>query len=198
MVRRASGERAERRGERLDVRAEMEAKEGDISFVLGIALVEILSSVGEELKMMKKHHYSSMVFLRLMQKELGRMRGELKEKNFLIESLRGAAEERKQGGEEQERRPGEVIERRRYVICVQECSHGFARVAYNRVLEYGKLEMSELWFDWESVARSLKNRSEIAGRGEWFCSRREGDGFPMPIAVGIGDEAVYAIDGPGN
>lgn len=51
----------------------------------------------------------------------------------------------------QGRGPGEVTKRRPYEIRLQECFYGIARVVYARVLGCGKLETSELCFDWERV-----------------------------------------------
>lgn len=71
----------------------------------------------------------------------------LEEKDALIKSLREAAKASKRGGEGRERGLGEGTKRRRYDICVQECLYGFARVVYDWMSQYAKLEISKLCSD---------------------------------------------------
>lgn len=60
----------------------MKAREGDISSVLRIAVVEKSGPVQEKLKKMKKNHCGLMVSLHLMRMELQRATGERKEKRI--------------------------------------------------------------------------------------------------------------------
>lgn len=64
---------------------------------------------------------------------------------------------RKRGKRGQKRRRGEMSKRQWYEICEQKCIYGFARVFYDRALEYEKPETSEKLFDLESVALSREN-----------------------------------------
>lgn len=59
-----------------------------------------------------------MISLQFMQKELERVKGELKEKIVLIDSFLEAATARKSGGKAQEREPRKVATRWRYEIRV--------------------------------------------------------------------------------
>lgn len=67
--------------------------------------VEQLSSIREELKMMREGHYNLAVSLQLTQKELKPVSGEFPKKNVLVESLQKAAEARNRGGGANERGP---------------------------------------------------------------------------------------------
>lgn len=152
---RIRGKRGERKAERVDGGAKMEARENDLSCVPRMAAAEKLNSVAKKLKKVKKDHYNLIRSLQLTQMELERVRGGWKEKNVLIESFREAAKTRNPGGGKQ-RKPRKVTRCRRYEICGQECLYGFAQVLYDRVLDYAKWETSELCFAWESVTRSWK------------------------------------------
>lgn len=99
--------------------AEMEAREGDLSFVSQMAAVENLNSVKEKLKKMKENCYGLMVGMQLTRNRLQRVNGESKEKDVLIESLREAAKARKRGEGGQKRGPGEVTRSRQYKSCEQ-------------------------------------------------------------------------------
>lgn len=153
VVKRSSG-KWERKAERLDGGAEMKARDGDISCVSRMAFVERLNLVSPELKKMEEDPQSLMISCQLTQKKVKRVRGELTEKNVLIESLPEAAKVKKRGGGSQERRPGDVTKGRWYKVCLQECFPGFVRAVYDRVLDFARLETSGLCDDWASVAQS--------------------------------------------
>lgn len=55
------------------------------------------------------------------------------------------------------------MRRWRYDITVEDCFYGFARLVYDQVLEYEKLETLELSSDWESKARGWMNWLETVG-----------------------------------
>lgn len=80
--------------------------------------------------------------------------GRVKTKNVLIESSWEAAKARERSGREQRREPKEVTNRRRLKNWVQECYYGFARVTYDQILEYVRMETSELCLEWEIRAQS--------------------------------------------
>lgn len=46
---------------------------------------------------------------------------------------------------------------------MEECFYGIARAVYDLVLDYAKLEVSDLCSDRENVARSWKNRGKMVG-----------------------------------
>lgn len=75
----------------------MEARESSLSFLLRMVVAEKLDSVETELEKMKEKNYSLRVGLQWMQKKLELVRGALKQKGILVESLREAARERKHG-----------------------------------------------------------------------------------------------------
>lgn len=104
-------QKGERDAEWFDGNAEMQAKEGDISYPFEKAVMGKLNSVNRELKKINMSLYSVIESSLLTQKELKRVTGELKEKDVLIESLRGAADAQKPGREGQGRRPSEVTKR---------------------------------------------------------------------------------------
>lgn len=89
-VGRASAERGERKAERIDGGAELEAKEANIDYFSRIWAVEILISVKGEVTKLMEDYYSLMVKLQLTQKELERVKEELREKSVLLESLKEA------------------------------------------------------------------------------------------------------------
>lgn len=105
--------------------------------------VKKLSLVEAELKNMTEGHCSLTAVLQLTQKNLEGVREEMREKNALIESIRGASKARRNGGG-QERVLEKLTKRRVYRICVQECFSCFARVVDDQVLDNTKLETSEL------------------------------------------------------
>lgn len=147
------------------------AEEENCSVLPRMELLQKFNSVKGELKKMKEDYYSLMQSLKLSQKEVERLVGKLKEQDILIDSLREAGKATKCRGRERDEEKGGVRKRRKYDIEVQERFYGFARFVYDRILDYAKLEASELCFDWESVARSWKNRSEEVGEV------REGSAF---------------------
>lgn len=120
MVERVGGKSGENRAERLEHNAEVEVSESGINYVLRMVVVEILNSVKGELKKMKEDDYSLVERLQLAQKELASVRGELKEKVFLLESLRKAAGVKKGSRRGQKRRTEQVSKPRRSETCVQE------------------------------------------------------------------------------
>lgn len=100
--------------------------------------------VKEKIKSRWIDHYSSRVSLQFRQKKLKRVNGELREKTFLIESLRNAWKAAEDGRGGQQRELGKVTNRQRYAICVQGYFYSFARVLYGLVLRYEGLEPSQL------------------------------------------------------
>lgn len=86
------------------------------------------------------------------------MKEKLKESYFPTKSSREGGEARKRGGQGQKTEPGEVTERPRYEIYAQECFYGFARVVYDWVLDYAKLGISQLCFDWKSRGSEVKEQ----------------------------------------
>lgn len=87
----------------------------------------------------------------------------MKERKVLVADLRKAAKARKRGGKGQRSAQGKVTTRLRYEICVQKCIYGCAWAVYDQVVQYAKLETSELCYDWKSVAQGRRNRIEIVG-----------------------------------
>lgn len=56
---------------------------------------------------------------------------------------------------------------RTYDISVQKCFYGVGRVVYSRISVYAKVETSEPYVEWESMARRWKNRTEtLRANGE--------------------------------
>lgn len=94
----------------------MEADEGDLNHMSQMAVLRKQISVKGGLKKVKKDQYSLMAGLQLTQKERERVKGELEEKNVLIESLRETSKTERSDLERQRREPGEVTERQRYEI----------------------------------------------------------------------------------
>lgn len=67
-----------------------------------VSLMEVVkkyNSVKEELKKLKGDHYSLIVNLQLMQKELEQVRGEMTQKNLVIENAQKEAKKRSLGGQ---------------------------------------------------------------------------------------------------
>lgn len=86
--------RGEKRAQRLNGGAGLEARESELRFVSQMTAVEKLYSVRVKLKKMKEDRYSLTTSLQPTQEELERVSKESKEKNSLIESLRKAARAR--------------------------------------------------------------------------------------------------------
>lgn len=84
-------------------------------------------------------------------------------------------------------------ERQWYETGVQECFHGFALVAYYWILEYAKLDTSELCCGLVSVARGWKSRGDILGRGrqESFLVVGEKDRVPRCLSDLVSDIRPY-------
>lgn len=76
----------------------MDLKEDGTSYVLRMVAVEKLTYIRMELKMTEDDHHSLMASLQLAQKDLERVKGELRREECLIETTREAAEARKCGG----------------------------------------------------------------------------------------------------
>lgn len=90
----------------------MNVKEDDVSRFSRLVAVEKLNSVKMKLRRMKEDHYSLMVSLQLTQKESTWLRGDLKQKHVLTESLREVAKARKRDRERQReraRKSGETL-----------------------------------------------------------------------------------------
>lgn len=104
VISRLSGKRRERTAESLNVGAEMEAREGDKSYLPWMVIVEKVNLVKVELEKTKKDRYSLMTNSQLTQKKLQQVRGKLKEKDISVESLRKAVKTRKSSGVGQGRR----------------------------------------------------------------------------------------------
>lgn len=101
-------------------------------------LVEKPKPRARDLRKIEEHNHRIAVRLPLAQKK-ERVKRELKERHTLNESVRERAKARKRGRERQKRVLGEMMQRRRYELCVQECFYGLLRVVCDRVLEYARL-----------------------------------------------------------
>lgn len=150
---RISGKRGNEAG-RLDGSGGMETREDDLSYVSRMAVVERLKSLEEELKMMKKNHYSLIVSLQLMHRELERVKEELRKRYVFIKRTEEAAEAKECDGGGQGSALGEGKKRQRYEIYAQECFCSFARAVHEWLLKYANLETCELCFDRKSLAWS--------------------------------------------
>lgn len=61
-------------------------------------------------------------------------------------------------------------------------------------MKYVKLETSDLCFDQENAAQSLKTEVRLCERKKTvFCGRRELDSSAVPFTAGISSEAVCAV-----
>lgn len=141
-----------------------------------MVVVERQKSVKNKLKKLEKNHCSLMLSLQWTQKELGRVKGELKEENVLTASIREATKPRRRGRVGHRRKLEEMTKRPRYDLCVQECFYGSALVSYSPVSEYAKLETPELYPDWKRLARSWTDYSKIvreSGEKSVFGAARE-------------------------
>lgn len=128
--------------------------EGDIICVPRLVLVESLNSLKRELIKMMEDRSSKRISLQVTQKELDLVNGELREHDVLTESLREAARAEKRGEAGSRKMPREMTKSRELDVCVREWFYGFARAVYDRILEYAKLETSEPFFEWKSMAQS--------------------------------------------
>lgn len=97
MVRTTSAKREERRKERLDAGGKSESHEGWYRFMFRMEVVNKLNSVEMEPKETRENQCSLMTTLQLTKNVLGRVRGALREKNVLVESLQKAARARNRG-----------------------------------------------------------------------------------------------------
>lgn len=82
-----------------------------------------------------------------------------------------------------------MMKSRCYEICERECFCGFAGVFCDLVLEYAKLDTSELCLEWEGVARSWRDRSEIvaekAERNVSVVERTGAPGYFLQLTLGM-------------
>lgn len=74
----------------------------------------------------------------------------------------------------------EVVERKRYEICVRKCFYDFSRVVYDRGLENANLETPGPCFEWEGVTRSWKSFNETVGKEEKTCMFAIGEKNRVP------------------
>lgn len=98
-----------------------------------MAVLEKLDLIKDKLKNMKEDPYSLSISLQLTQSQLERVKGELKKKNVLTESLRKAPRARKRGGRGQGRGSTKAKKRQWYEICARECFmalHGLCTIEY--------------------------------------------------------------------
>lgn len=133
--------------------------------------VKKLNVVKEVLERMKKDQYSLKKSLQLTPSELIWVKRDLGEKDVLTRSLTEAAKAKKHGRERQSRKQEKATKRRLYDFCVRNCFYDFVRVVHDRVLKYAELDTSELCFELERMAQSLKHRSktgEKSGEGSVF------------------------------
>lgn len=86
LVRRVEEKRAEWRAKRIAGGAEVEARKGDIRYVLRMVAVGKLKSVEEKMRKTDKNHHSLMASLQLTQKRLDGVRERLTKTNVLIKS----------------------------------------------------------------------------------------------------------------
>lgn len=115
------------------------------------------------MRKLKADHYSLLISLKLTHMELERVRREMKKMCSERQFVR-SEQERENRRKRQGREFGELTKRRWYDIGVQQCFHGFARVLYDRGMNYAKLETLELCFNWEEVARKKNNSDEMVGK----------------------------------
>lgn len=123
-------------------------------------LLQILNCAKSEVWKNTEKYFSLMAGLKLSGSELERVVQNVEEQDVLIDSLREAAKVGKGRRKNQEMEKREPKKRRKYDIELQELLYAFARYVRDRVLDYASLEAPGLCFDWESAARSWKNRSE--------------------------------------
>lgn len=133
-------ETGEKKAELLDAGVTSEAGLNGITCLLRVILVKRVSSPKGEMRSLREKLHSLMISLKLTQKELGRVREEMKKRDDLIESLLESAKMGTVGEQRNQRGPAKVTKRRRYEGGVQKCLFGFAGTVYDRVLEFAKFK----------------------------------------------------------
>lgn len=131
--------------------------------------MEISHPTEVRLKKSRETQYGLMVGLQMTQSILERVRGMMKPRDVLIESLRETARqsnmtERGGGGAGKEDKTPAVQNLRSRMLL------WLCTAVYVRVLDKAQLETSGLCFGWESVAWSWKNRIKT-GEGSTFAAR---------------------------
>lgn len=125
----------------------MPARGSDISSVPRIVVSKQIICGREGARVDAENHHSLTFSLQLTQEEVGQVRGELKDKDSLMESLRKAARAEKSSRRGQKKGPGGVKKHRPCHTCVHKCFYSFSSAVYDETMDFEELEPPELCFD---------------------------------------------------